>query len=337
MKNYKQSFTPAVAITFALVLTACGGGGSDTAASAASTTTTLSSITSSNSTAVSANAFTAAEALNNTASSSSSFVTGVTLDATSANVLNPAIDLINFASNNSPKMVTGVTQTQACPSGGTVTVSGTIQNSNGLTNGDNVTFSTNSCVINGISLNGGFSVLIGGLTGTISSSTQWAANLAIQFNKFAVTSATEGISVDGDLALRFSQTTSTNRSFSLSGNALRAVLTRSGVQLADRTLQSYSGSLTLLSPNVTTSINYSLTGSSSALGQFNFTVKTLQPFVRAIGAFPSSGSLIVTGAVSSVTLTAIDSTNVRLDFSAKGDGVITQTTTTTWAQLKASI
>jgi hypothetical protein len=45
---------------------------------------------------------------------------------------------------------------------------------------------------------------------------------------------------------------------------------------------------------------------------------------------PTSGSLIVNGAGSSVTATVV-SNGVRLDYSAKGDGVVTQTSTLSWS------
>jgi hypothetical protein len=52
---------------------------------------------------------------------------------------------------------------------------------------------------------------------------------------------------------------------------------------------------------------------------------------------PGSGSLIVNGAASSVTVTALNASSVRLDYSAKGDGVITQSTTLSWADFAASL
>jgi hypothetical protein len=66
-------------------------------------------------------------------------------------------------------------------------------------------------------------------------------------------------------------------------------------------------------------------------------VKSLQPFVSTGTAMPGSGSLIVNGAASSVTVTALSASSVRLDYSAKGDGVITKSTTLSWAEFIASL
>jgi hypothetical protein len=66
-------------------------------------------------------------------------------------------------------------------------------------------------------------------------------------------------------------------------------------------------------------------------------VKSVQPFVSVGTGMPGSGSLIVNGNASSVTVTALGAGGVRLDYSAKGDGVITQTTTLSWADFNASL
>jgi hypothetical protein len=52
---------------------------------------------------------------------------------------------------------------------------------------------------------------------------------------------------------------------------------------------------------------------------------------------PASGSSIVNGAASSVTITAVDASQVRLDYSAMGDGVITQSTDLDWPSFLATL
>lgn len=342
MKMFAQKLaTPIMIAATALIMSACGGGGSGSSANIAPPPAVLAPaptvITASNATPTAANAFSAAEALNNSANSSSNIVTGVTVSGTTPDISSAIVDVLAFTSTNRPAAtVTGVTQTQNCPGGGTITLSGTVANQNTTTAGDNVTFSAASCTNNGTTLNGGFTIVINTLTGTIGQNSAWSTSLGVTFNNFSASNGSDLVYVAGDMGIGFAQTNINNRQFNIGGNSLQAKLFRSGTMVADRTLQNYAGTAALVSPNVTTSIGYTLSGSSTAAGPFSVTVKTLQPFVRQQGSYPSSGSLIVTGAASSVTLTALDNTKARLDFSAKGDGVITSTQTVTWVQLAAS-
>jgi hypothetical protein len=82
-------------------------------------------------------------------------------------------------------------------------------------------------------------------------------------------------------------------------------------------------------------VNYGLGLSFDLASRLDLAVKTLQPLVFAGGTDPESGSIIVTGVNSSVTITALDGDTVRLDLSANGDGTITDSKTMTWAQLKS--
>ncbi|MFQ5487645.1 MAG: hypothetical protein ACE5ET_04260, partial [Gammaproteobacteria bacterium] len=60
--------------------------------------------------------------------------------------------------------------------------------------------------------------------------------------------------------------------------------------------------------------------------------QTLTTFEGIDPEYPHSGVMRITGARnSSVTLTAIDSTDVQLEVDADGDGVSDQTITTQWA------
>jgi hypothetical protein len=304
------------------------------------TASSLTVITASQATPAAGNAFTAAESLNDSAQASSTFVTGVVVSADSPALAGAVIDLFTLAQQSRVAgTLTGVSvnQTQSCPGGGSISVSGNVANPNTVSSGDNVTIAATNCSISGLTIGGGFNIALNSLTGTVSSTTPWSTRMAITFNGFNVISGTDTALANGDMTLAFSQTDSTHRSFGLSGTALQLALSRSGTQLSSRTLQGYTASATLAGSTITQSVNYTLAGSSTALGQFNVSVKTLTPFVRTAGAFPASGSLIVSGAASSVTLTAVDATAVRLDYSAKGDGVITSSSTLTWAQLKASV
>ena len=335
---FQLRLLPLAAAT-SLLLGACGGGGGGSpapAAPAVSQASALTVISSTNSTPVAANAYLAGESLTSASSQSTSFVTGVTLDSTTAGAVTTALDLFGLASGTVQNIVTGVTQTQACPGGGSITLSGTRASSTVLSAGDVFTITSSACVINGSTITGALGIALNSLSGTVSATTPWSANLGLTFTNFGATGATESASFDGDMTLAVSQQNSSNATVGLSGTKLHAVTKRNGTVVADKTLSAFSGTAALAGSTVTTTTNYTLTGATPALASFNVTVKTLAPFVRTVGAFPSGGSAIISGTASSVTMTAIDATNVRLDYSAKGDGVITQSTVVTWAALKGA-
>jgi hypothetical protein len=139
------------------------------------------------------------------------------------------------------------------------------------------------------------------------------------------------------MKIAINQTSPSSNSVAVSGKSLQTSESTAGAQVATRTLTDYSGTGTTQGTTFTGAANYSMSGSTRALGQFAYSVKDLKPFVSIDGGFPTTGSLIVNGASSSVTMTVVDATRVRLDYSAKGDGVITETSTVDWASFVSGI
>jgi hypothetical protein len=338
MKIKNASFLLPLTIGVALILSACGGGSSSTSTSTPPASTTLSSISSANSTQVAGNAHAANTAIDSSSSGSETLLTGVSIEGNGVSPIAPALDLVMRAfDSGAPKLLTGVSTTQACAGGGTIAINGTVQSQTGPSNGDNLTFTASNCVENTTSINGVFSVALSGITGTVSTTGAWGATLDFQYNAFSVTSSSESITVTGDMKIAYSQVSSTSKSLAISGKSLQVSQSKAGVKVADHTLTNYAATSTISGTTVNFAANYTMSGNSGALGQFTYTVKNLQPFVRTIGGTPTSGSMIISGASSSVTLTIIDANSVRLDFSAKGDGVITQTTIVSWTTLKSSL
>lgn len=329
-----------VATSATILLAACGGGSSAPAAgnSPPQLASSLTIITQDNAKPTAGNVFNVAQSVDSTAATSAALVTGVSLSSAAPSASKAAVDLFTFViENRKAPMLTGVSFSENCPNGGTVTLSGTIQNENHPTAGDNITLSAANCVINGVALDGAYSIAVNSLNGTVSSSTAWNANLGLRFSNLRVAAGGDAIGVSGDMAIGFSQSDASHRKFDISGASLNASLVRNGNPIASRTLSAYSGVAQVNGTTSTTIVDYGVSGSSNLLKQFNVNVKTIRPFLRENGGYPTQGSLIVSGAASSVTLTAIDATNVRLDYSAKGDGVITATQTTTWVDLQNSI
>jgi hypothetical protein len=127
-------------------------------------------------------------------------------------------------------------------------------------------------------------------------------------------------------------TSATDLDLTISGNSLQVTEQHAGTTVATRTLTGYSMTGGIHGgTKVTASVNFAVSGNADGLGQFAYKVQSLEPFVSTTtDDLPTSGSFIVNGAASSVTATVVP-TGVRLDYSAKGDGVITQTSTVSWS------
>ena len=338
MKNLK---TVALAASLATLLTACGGGGSAGGAgqpAAGAPASTLSVITLNTSTTAAANAYDAASSLQEAAETSGAFVTGVSVSRPTDGVARIAVDLFQrTAAKRSTPILTGVEFSEPCEGGGNLAFNTTVKNEDKISSGDRVSLVATNCVIDGASLNGRISLAINSLTGEVSSFGAYAVDMSVIFADFMVNDGEEVIGVAGDMNIAFGQTDSSNNTFGLRGNSLSVSLSRGNAVVARRTLTGYDGLTTTKNGVSLTGLDYGLYGTSSVLGEANVEVRTLRPFLRNPGFYPSSGILIVNGAASSVTLRVIDSTSVQLDFSERGDGVITSSRVMTWAELETNI
>jgi NADPH:quinone reductase-like Zn-dependent oxidoreductase len=104
----------------------------------------------------------------------------------------------------------------------------------------------------------------------------------------------------------------------------------------DHTMLGFESSAAATIAGRTASRNYMLSMSSPSVRDLYVGVKTNMPLVYGAGDNPVSGSILVTGAASSVTITAVDAASVRLDLSARGDGVITESRTMPWPEFEKS-
>jgi hypothetical protein len=164
-----------------------------------------------------------------------------------------------------------------------------------------------------------------------------AATMNTTFTSFSIVSGSETATVNGDMKITLKSNSATSNSVTVSGKSLQATEQKAGATVSTLTLGDYSVTASTNGNTTTSSGNFALSGNVNGLGQVSYTVKNLQPFVSVGTAMPGSGSLIVNGAASSVTVTALNTSSVRLDFSAKGDGTVTQSTTLSWAEFIASL
>jgi hypothetical protein len=327
-------------ISAALVLSACGGG--DSSSDSTSTNTpqqsTFSSITAENSTQAASNAYAAHVSINDSSSAVSAVLTGVSIDGPGVSMVAPALGMINRAYNKgSMKLLAGVSMSEACSGGGTISVNGSMRSEDVASNGDALAFTTNNCVEGGIILNGAFTITLSNISGAAFTSNIWNATIDTRFNEFSVTMGGETVAATGDMKITVTQASSISNSIAISGSTFRTSQIIAGVKVAERTLFDYSVAGTTQGTTFSGSASYTMTGNSKGLGQFAYSVKTLQPFVSVNGAIPRSGALIVNGSSSSVTMTVLDTNNVRLEYRANTDGGVTKTDTVSWASFNSSL
>lgn len=330
-----------------LILSGCGGGGgggssgntggSGSAGPVTTPVSTLSPVTATNATQVAASAYASSVALSDSSSPVNGLLTGVSIDGAKAGVVAPVLDLVRKVYPRTTPLLTGVTMTEACTGGGTITVDANLRNQQTISNGDTMKITANNCLEEGVVINGTISIAMSNITGDMVNSYNWGATLDTTFTNFSVRSGLETASIGGDMKIAMTQTSMTNVTIDVSGKSLQLVEQRSGLTLGTYTLSDYTMNEAINGSTVRSAASFTIAGNSSGLGQFSYTVKNLQPFVSNGTINPSSGSLIVHGASSSVTLTSTSASSVRLEYSAKGDGVITQTSNLSWTELMAAL
>lgn len=331
-----------VSIGAALLLSACGGGGG----SSGNTGTgpgpiqgsTLSPITSANATRVAANAYEAASTISESSAAFGGVLTGVSIDRPTISAVTPALNLAKRAyARSAGQVVTGVTISEPCSGGGSLTIEANLRNQQTISNGDTMVIVANRCVEAGDIISGTMRATFTDISGDILNSWTWSATLDTRFDNFSVSSGSESANVNGDMKIAMSQTSSTSSAVTVSGRSLQATEQRSGTTIATRTLSDFSMTGNMRGTTITSAANFTMSGNTSALGQFSYSVRNVQPFVSSGTSLPNTGALIVNGASTSVTLTVAGANSVRLDLSDKASGAVTQTSTVSWTELLQAI
>jgi hypothetical protein len=339
MRDNMKNRTLFLATASALVLSACGGGGSGSIAGPSPVqTSALTPITAANAYQAAASGYSANDLIGNSSTSVTGVLTGVSIGGTGISAVSPVLKLVKRAAGpGGAPLLTGVTTSEACSGGGTVTIDANLHNAQTISNGDTMTLTAKNCVEDGNNLNGVLTVAISDVSGDLVNTSTGAATLDTRFTGFSIVSGSETATINGDMKIAFKLTSATVSSIVISGKALQVSEQKAGGAVANLTLADYSLTGNTNGTSTTSTANFSVSGNVNGLGQFAYTVKNIQPFVSVGTAMPSSGSMIVNGAASSVTVTAVDASKVRLDYSAKGDGTITQTTTLSWSEFVALI
>lgn len=350
-----------LALGSAMVLSACGGGGGGGGGSTGGGTTTppvtttppatstQSSITAANATSAASNAYAATTSVGSSSTPLTGILTGVSVTNINSNVVAPLLKLVNLAYSGQ-HLLTGVTvsKTDNCSGGGTLVTTGTVSNPDTFSNGDTLTITANSCIQGTQTVSGALKINFSGVTGDVSKRI-FGVTMDSTFTDFNIVSGTNKVGVNGDMKIVLNQTTAPtvttsgntipgNNTIALSGNSLKTTEQQGSAAAVERNITAYTVTGKTENGVSSSAANFGLSGTSPKLGTFSYTVKSLADFVFSspTATVPSSGSLIVTGNASSVTATAV-SNGVRVDFSASGNGTITNTETVAWAAFLSSI
>lgn len=326
------------AVGCTLVLSACGGGGGGSGSGAGSTpvqASSLSTIAAADAPKVASNGYAAGTLISQSSTSLTGVVTGVSIAPPGVGAVSPVLNLVKQAyERNGASLLTGVTISDSCAQGGTLTIDATLHDQNTLSNGDTLTMTAFNCTEDGSTMNGKLSITVSGVSGDVINSTTGAVTLDTRFNNLSIASGSTADTLNGDMKISITATSGVDAALAISGTSLLVTEQRSGATVATLTLTAYSVNGSVHGSTVSAAANFSVAGNANGLGQFAYTVKNLQPFVQTTGV-PASGSLIVNGAGATVTATVV-SNGVRVDYSAKGDGVVTQTSTLSWSDFLAA-
>ena len=224
---------------------------------------------------------------------------------------------------------TGSSETDPCGVSGTLTSTwNDVDNNNQLSAGDILTANFQQCQDTPtLSVNGTVTIT---LTGTPTES-QFTGNAVFA----SVVAVYGGVSYTLDGAVAVSETdtdTLSDSSFTVAGTGLTVVIASTGYSDSI----AFDSGMVAASSFLAGSSSLTLTGSftSQSLGG-RVTISTPHALMQQNGdAYPSQGSVLITGASGSTLLvTALNTTQVQLQVDANGDGTVDSTTTTTWTAL----
>jgi hypothetical protein len=328
------------AALLALGLAGCGSGGDDTPAASGTTPPAAATamISPGNASTVTSRALDLSEALQ----SSGSAIASQFKQAPSGGARAP-LDLAGFATRQLLALTADDTDggvaakaftvsSRACPSGGTAALRlDDVDNSRSITNGDGGAFVFTDCVIDGVTINGGFGFTNLSYTGTSSTPTR-ALAATFTFDDLRSTGRGSSTAATGDLTVTASLANGTPRVLDMSLSGTRLVVVDDGETNA---LAGYTARAVVDE----TAGTYATTLAGAATGPSlpgTVTVSTPSALTGRLGEDPSSGVLLATASDgTSARLTAVSSSTARVDVDGNADGTFETTSTMTWDELRA--
>jgi len=223
---------------------------------------------------------------------------------------------------------------QPCLVSGTITISGDLADPLAISFavGDTLSVFAADCVdVPGETVNGTLDYLFTTITGDILLGPPYRLVFDVVLTNFQVVTSTESGISNGNATVSVDTTLDPEWSVSITGTQL----TIDGPTSSD-TISNYDTTETvdtLVVPTPYTLVSNGTVDSTDLEGTVDYSTPVM--FEGSGEANPSTGEFLVMGTNSSVRLIAVDDVNVRLESDFDGDGVIDETTNTTWDALIA--
>lgn len=327
----------ALALVSTLMLAACGGGGSGGAGTPAPAPAGPQAvvITETNAKPVAASALDSAQSTS--ATGGGALPVGVQVDASAVppTVLQLITQSARLAASSYAALPTAVAinQTANCTYAGTVTVSGRVASSSGLSTGDVLTLSMSNCSETpGTSLSGQLSMTV--QSGSLTTVPFHIVVLTTATNLTAVTRTTTVVA-NGAVTLDWTGT-ATSETLVASGATMTSRQTVAGVSHTT-TIRNFTQTQTITGTTLTGSLAATVETDSARLGgtAVSYTVTTPTPVVwNGTTRTATAGVVQVVGANNSRLLLTVNAdSTVTIQIDANGDGVYEKTITSTTAEL----
>lgn len=324
-------------------LVACGGGGGGGDAPA---TLQAVAISQANAKPVAANALNSVQNTSAT-QSGAGVVTGVQVDVADIPVQSNLI-LISQAARMSAQLAAArastlpvgvvINDTFACTLGGSLSVSGSIGNTNGLSAGDNLNVTFNACRMNSDGTDATFngSLAINIVSGNLMSIPAQAV-LATTANNFSVQTGASTVVTSGDMRMDIAVASTTSVVVTATGAAMSSRITTAAGAFTTTTrnyTQRVAVNAFTVSANLTASVETDSTRLGPAGGSYTVTTPAAVVWNASTGAV-SAGVVKVVGAGNSQLVVTIGSNGaVALQIDANGDGTLEASSSSTIAELK---
>lgn len=339
--NFHSKAIPA-ALAISAFLTACGGGsgGSNGTAEPAST-----SISESQAFPVAQGVYSGSvEIFNGILTGANILANGATIQSVTDGKIaqaagidgNPTLKVLQFVSQHrSPAMVVGVEESVPCDSG-SLTVSTNVTEDRPYRKGDSVTVKSNSCIVDGLRFAGSFGVVISEVRGTPYDMTAaWGISLSANYTNFGVYDSTNtGETVSGAMTLTLDENAPQGTyAVGSSGSNIVAKAFDMGSLKETLDLRNFRFVINGSGSQETFTIAGRVSGSGSTLGTYSYVVATPVAFRQLnTDSYPSLGQMTISGANATVSVTAIDNTSVRINYT---DAAGTRTQIKPWSDLGA--
>lgn len=231
--------------------------------------------------------------------------------------------------------------TDSCAvSGNVVSTLNDADNTSSLTSGDTMTLVYNSCrLATDLMVSGQYEVRY--TTVTLGSMPSVVATISL--SNFATTEGSDQVTLNGRVRMDYLQRSSTRQDTTLTTETDVSAQSRVGSRSDTVTLLAGYSTLSVVDTEVAppeggfpgrATLTAQGTVASTALGG-SMVLATPTPLVAYfVDDYPRSGSVLATGRASSLRLTAVSATQVRLDLDSNGDGTVDSSSTVPWSSLE---